>query len=759
MGPVATENLGVVKMVRQSLIWLVLASLVVFSSPGQGDLCFAQDETEADEEELQSPLAEEPETVEEYFDAVLLMLRLSRPELAARYLNGLMQLDPDDEALLELRQKHGTGTFLELGRFEELQPLADQLVGRLTEASLAVINDPGYVEDLMTKLSGSAREKAEAVNELKQLGPHACMPLLQQLNAQDSSVDRDLIMYTLIELGEPAVSPLLGALRRPGDQLRAHVLEILGFIGRKENVLPHLWSPAFAEGEPNAVRTAARIAIARILYGDAEKVTRIPSFGIPSRVETAALEHFRGNVTWETGEDDRVDVWTWDEAAGTVREHRVTPVSASLFTGRRFAGDLLKLTPGDEDAQALFLALTLATERYRAGWDQPLSAGPGTAHDLALLAGENAVERTLRLALKEDNVAAAEAALVVLGKNGTRHLLSNRDGEGSAILDALNSPHERIQFQAASTIMQLDPQKPFRGAARVVEVFARTLNGTPQPRTVVIDPNVDRANHVAALVGSLGYDSDVAVTGMEGFRQIAAHGDTELAILHLNTIRWELSQTVTNLRADARTAGVPIAIYGPQGLQGRVQHLIRDHQPVVYLAEANNPSDVARTIRPFLARISPPALTDQQRAQQISAAAYWLRHIGQGRRTDVFDLTPAEDALAEAVSDERVARDALIALAAIGSASSQQRLADAALAPGYAVEVRETAALQLAFHIQQFGVLLKNGQLTSLQSAWESAAEPVLKTALSSVIGSLGPQQEAVTRQLQNFQGDATPVE
>lgn len=746
-------------MVRRNLLVIVLASLVVFSAPGSGGRCFAQDETETADQEFETPLAEEPETVGEYFDAVLLMLRLSRPELAARYLNGLMQLEPSDEDLLALREEHGTGTFLQLTRFDELQPQAGELVDRLTAASLAVINDPAYVDDLMAKLGGSAREKSEAVNELKQLGPHACIPLLRQLNSDDSSIDRDLLIYTLIELGEPAVPPLLGALRGGDDRLRGHVLEILGFVGRKETVLPHLWRPAFSDGEPPAIHVAARRAIARIMYGDVEMVARIPSFGIPARVERAALEYFRGEVAWETGEDDKVGVWTWDSAAGTVREHRVSPPSASLFTAQQLARDLMQLAPGDEQAQALFLAIVLAGERYAAGWDQPIGSGPGSAHDLALVAGEAAVERALRRALEENSVAAAESALNVLGKIGTRHLLSSTDGEGSVLLESLDSPHERVRFAAASAVMQLDPQQPIRGANRVVDIFARTLNGNPEPRTVVIDPNVGRANHVAALIGNLGYQSEIATTGIDGFRQIAAHGDTELAVLHLNTIRWELSQTITNLRADARTAGVPIAIYGPQGLQGRVQHLLRDYQPAVYLPEADQSSDIARTLRPFLAQVSPPALTDQQRADRIAAAAYWLRHIAQGRRTNVFDLSPAEDALAAAVDEERVARDALIALGAIGTPSAQQRLADAALAPGYPLEIRETAALQLAFHIQQFGALLRNGNLAAVQDAWESATEPALKTALASVIGSLGPTPEAVTRQLENYQGGATPVE
>ena len=51
---------------------------------------------------------------------------------------------------------------------------------------------------------------------------------------------------------------------------------------------------------------------------------------------------------------------------------------------------------------------------------------------------------------------------------------------------------------------------------------------------------------------------------------------------------------------------------------------------------------------------------------------------------------------------------------------------------------RETAALQLAFHIQRFGRLLKNGQLDAVQNAWEAATEPAKQRGMRVVILRLG---------------------
>lgn len=721
---------------------------------------FAQEsefEETAPETPQTSPLAREPRNADEYFDAVLLMARLNRLELAQRYLAELLALNPDDATLLALREKHGTGTFLQLSRLESLRPQSQELLQRLTQASLAQVNDPAYLNGVLDKLSGSPREQAEAIDELKHLGSAAVPPLLQRLGNPQSGVDRSLVISTLIQLGEPAVGPLLGAVRAPQERLRGDVIEALGYIGMRERVLPHLWYPAFAPNSPDGVRSAARAAIARILYGDAERIARIPSFGVGEKLRESGRDFLRGDVEWETGEDGLVAVWSWDDAAGTVAEHRVTPTSASLFFGQLLARDAMGLEPGDLDGQALYLALALATDVERTGWDQPAPVGPGTAHDLALIAGAATAERVLELSLAENNAAAALQALRVLGEVGTRHLLLPSGESEPALLRALDAADARVQFAAATAVMQLDPQQAFSGAERVVEIFARELAGSELNQSVIIDPNRDRATIVASLVRALGFETSIAGTGREGF-VLASTRPVELAVVHLNSVRWELSQTIANFRADARTRNVPIAIYGPRGMEPAIEELL-DAEPVVYVSEANDTRDLSRALKPLLAQVTPPPLTNDQRAAQRAAAVYWLRHIAEGNRTGIFDLKPAEEALSDAVNDPALADDALIAMGGVPTPSSQARLAQTAFAPALDVAVRRTAALQLAFHIQRFGSLIDNGTLADLQTAYSQASDPALQTALAAVIGSLKPTDEAVSRALRDSALPITPAD
>jgi hypothetical protein len=275
------------------------------------------------DEAVVSPLPQEPETPHQLFDAILLTLRLDRPEIALRYLDTLLKLEPDDATLLAIREKHGTGTFLELSRIKALQPQAEDLLQRVAGAALRRINDPAFVDGVITSLGGSPREHMEALNELKHLGSAAVPPLFKRLAAPTAQTDRALLLNTLVQLGEPAVAPLLGAVRVPQEELRSDVIELLGYLGARDDVAPHLWYPAYGEGQPAGVQNAAKRALARKLYGSSEAVARLPSAGIADRLRKTARLHLKGAATWEVGEDGLVGLWTWDAAAGTVVEHRV----------------------------------------------------------------------------------------------------------------------------------------------------------------------------------------------------------------------------------------------------------------------------------------------------------------------------------------------------------------------------------------------------------------------------------------------------
>lgn len=695
----------------------------------------------------ESPLLVEPTTPEEAFDAVLLSVDLARPRLARQYLELLMSFNPDAEALLRIREEHGAAAFLRLANIEALQPLSQQLLEQMNQAFREWATDPSRIEGLIDRLSGPPQQREVAVIELRGLGPIAVPALLKALTDPDRANQRDVIVYTLTRLGQQVIPPLLGALDAPHPGVQAAAIEALGWIGGSK-VAAHLWYPAFAPNVPVGMQTTARAALARIFDTPADRVRSVTPFDAAEELKKLALRHLRYEHEWRVDDQGMVVFWSWLPEQQTIGSSLIPPRAASLFMGSRFARQALSLAPEDPDIQALYLALALASDAYRSGAGQPLPTGPGTAYNLALSSGPEVVVRALELALENGNAASAVGALKALARLGSRQLVA----EGtSPVIAALNFPDFSVQFTAAQTVLELEPETPFPESHRIVDILQRGLRDGGRPTAVVIDPNSQRAANIAAVLNQLGYESRPVQTGRAGFQLAAERGDVELVAIHANTINWELTPTIANFRADSRTAGLPIAVYGETAANGRLENLLSSYENITYVAATTDPQALSGQLRPFLQSLDSAGATRQERAQRRSAAADWLAYIVQANRQDLFPLASAEEALFSAVPDPSLASAALFTLAAIPTRTAQERLQEIASNQSLPAEIREMAAMQLAYHIQRFSLLLSDRQIVELKTVWTTTTDPGLKTALASVMGVLKPSPKQVSQRLQEF--------
>ncbi len=362
------------------------------------------------------------------------------------------------------------------------------------------------------------------------------------------------------------------------------------------------------------------------------------------------------------------------------------------------------MSPDKQDVQTLYLAMALALEAYQVGWNEPLPQGQGTAFNLALLSGPVAVSQVLALAMKQGHSTSAIAALKVLGQIGSRNLFYEQLDKHSSIIAALNFPDRRVQFAAATTIMQLDPDKTFPGATRVISILTRALRGEGTQAAIVVDSSIPRGQTMAGMFQELGYETTPVQTGKAGFKAATERMDVEFIALQFNTMRWGLTQTIANLRADSRTANIPIVIYGPLRLKNKIEYSTRYYPLVHYIVESENTNDIGRQLKPFLNSLKTPELTGELRSEYRTAALYWLAHIASSPRVNIFDLTPVEKPLLNLVPDRNLASDALITLGGIPTRSAQSDLVKVVSNKMFDSDVKEIAALQLAFHIQKFGL-------------------------------------------------------
>jgi len=731
------------------MLWLASCSLVS-TTP----VLWGQDEPAAPPPLIasspDSPFVVEPQTPSELFDAVVLSMRLARPGLAGVYLQKFMATNPDDNLLLQLREKHGPAVFLKFSNSKPLQPLSIQLLDRVNAAFRKQAEDPRRIDGLIDDLQGTPRERETALIALRG-GRAAVVPrLLQKMGRPRNDQERDLLLYALTRLGSDVVPPLIGALDASDPDFRATVIEALGWIRSAESI-PYLWYPAFGPNEPPGVQTAAREAIGRIKRQSPDQLGRVTSFGVAREIERLAIAHFRRQSVWESTPDGRVQLWYWDQAKGTVSRAQVSSDAASLFVGTRLARQALALAPKNTSLQALFVGFALADAVKQSGGQLPLPVGPGTAHNLALVAGPDVVSQSLTQALRFHNRESALGSIHAMSQIGTRNQLRLTDGQRSPIQSALSYPDRRIQLVAAAAILQLDPETPFAGSSRVVHILGRALQDEGVDTCLVVDGNSERGQRMGRLIAQNDFTLRMDATGRDAFRTASERTDIELIALHMNVARWPLSQTIANLRADARTASIPIVIYGPQEMRGRLNALLRRDERLGWLPDSQTAENLSGNLKRFLDQAQGPQLTAEERAQQRATAAYWLAHIANRNRNRVFDIRPVQGALFTASNDVHLVDNALTALASVPTAATQNRFHELAVEATREPAVRESAAIQLAFHIQRFGLLLNNAKVAQLHNAWQTADSPQVATALASVIGSLKPNPQLVDQRLRNF--------
>jgi hypothetical protein len=698
-----------------------------------------------------SPLLTEPKTPEEMFAASSLLVDLARFDLAKIYLEQFLAADPADDVYLALREKFGTGEFLRLSRIKTLNPAARTILQRLNQISRMQAADAAFVVSLVARLFGSPTERDLAILELRNAGPPAVPEVLHQLAVRDDAKDRDALVMALVGMDKQVVPVLIGALQSPESSVRTGAIEALQLLKANE-ATPFLWSLGYSPNSEPGTATAARRALAFLTTGRADRTERLSSSLAVEELRARAwglyTEQYSLADVLADQPTDAITVWRWDSATERVQPSEVRVQDAGLDLATRLSREALTISPERADLQRLHLGTLLASEVQRTGWDQPMSIAGDAPWQAAVSAGEPILLDVLKDALAWGRNDTAWAALQALNQIASREVLRNSLGSPSPVLAALNSPDPRVQFAAAIVVLRAEPRTVFPSASRVTAILRRALTDPGQARALVIDADKDRGTTVGGFLSEQGYDPVVAVTGRDGFRLAAETAGIELVVIQANVIRWDLTQTVANFRADSRTAFLPLVIYGPEETRSLTHRLVTRNQPATFAADSAAAAAFWEQVQPFVKRFRSPAISGQQRAEFKSLAAYWLATIANGPMSPLFDVTSAETELLPLVEDPDVAANVLSALASIPTAKVQSRLADFALNTRLPKAVRLQATNQLSAHITRYGLVLTADEVDALAQLWGSTNDVELQAALAAVMGTLRPSAGLIGERL-----------
>lgn len=702
-----------------------------------------------------SPLLKEPGTPEEMFDAIVLLVDLARFDIAGGYLRQFNAGNPSDALLQTLRDKHGTATFVRLTRIPALRNDALPLLDRLNAASRKQAEDPAYIDGLMDRLNGTPLDRELAVRELRNAGERAVPQILQRLATTKSDSERDQLILALTRMGQPVVPAVTAAIDSSNAVVRDGCIKVVELL-EAESAVPKLWPLAVGPNIEAGTRDGARKAIARIRFGDRSRVDRLS--------DSLAVEELRRRVVQllssvttapdeaaAPGVEDSLTVWTWNNDEQTLTSRDVTRNEYVMSQATRSATDMFQIDPERAQIQTLYLLTMLATEVQRVGWDEVLTAETSLPMQMAVASGVETLQSVLEQAMAMGRTDAVWAALQGLSALASPELVRGQGGQSSPVFKALNFPDPRVQFAAAVALLRSDPSLKFPQGSRVVEVLRRSLRDSDAARAVIIHPDKAESATLTAYLTTQGFDPIVTATGREGFLQAAEQAGTQLVVVHANVSNWTLTQTLANLRADSRTAFLPIVVYGPDNVRGATARLIARTGNAVFVGESPAADSFWMQALPLLQQRQTPPISPQQRADFKSLAVFWLAELLTSGTASGIDLRPAAAELLPLVDDDAVALNAVVGLGQIGTAAVQSRLAEFALNERLPIETRRAAARELATHIPRFGLFLSAMEAARVTAGWERATDPELQARLAAVVGGFKPNTGLVGDRLRKL--------
>ncbi len=348
---------------------------------------------------------------------------------------------------------------------------------------------------------------------------------------------------------------LVAALPTASTEDRVLAMKIMAVSG-DAHLAAYLLEWQFA-GEEEQVRQAAAEAVRRLWPGK-------------DRPQTAA----------------QAVSWLVQQVRQLLKQHGDPFYSGSDQTGKKavaLSRGAVRIAPNDAAARAVNVAALAATGG--------LSDGPDEA------VGQAALEIALE------------------ARNGAAVLRLLKD-QAACLTRAVAMPDPAVRLRAAIGLLQKD--HPVRGQGLARTIVADMASGSVEPEAVVIDARGAVSTVMAGLVQDQGYDVVRCRTGQQGFDAAVGLLQCELVFVHSNCVRWGLSSTVANLRADARTARTPIVVYGPEHDRLTMERL-QQTWPGIYvitepLSEINFASELTR------AQVPGPRLSRSVRERLIGQA-------------------------------------------------------------------------------------------------------------------------------------------
>ncbi|HEY1601151.1 MAG TPA: hypothetical protein VGG64_16230 [Pirellulales bacterium] len=729
------------RILRCAVLLGVLASCTAASAQALSGAAKPVGARTADDPVIKALLSANPTTPAELVRASKILVDLGHPALAQPFVQRLLALKLTDEQMADLVTEVGSAVLLRLGRERQLNPGSGQFCNAALDGAQRFARDPSRLTELVKQLHGATpHEHAVLVAALRPGDGAAVAALVAALADPARAAESSAICQTLVELGPESAAPLVAVLESSDKRLLVYVLDVLGQI-EDPAVADYFLAPALAPGTAPEVAAAGHTALTIYFTRPPNPDQAAARLHECVRTILGGFRHPDRRTAAET--EPATIAWRWDDQKKRLVGESVPPAAASLLTAVRLATDAHLLLPNSVPIRRLYLS-TLAQAIGYVGREPGAAAHIAKAQDVFAHVSIDDWQDLLSFALEDDQPATAAVAAQKLGASHDKYLLYAHSPQASGLVRALVHPDRSLRYAALSAIMQLAPHDPYPGAGQVAESLEFFARSSGAPRALVAAATGAEAGRLGGLLAQLGYEPDTATDAAGVFRLVRTGADYELILVDTALGLPTSGQLIQRLRADSRTARIPLALVSLADEKPKAERLAARYPLCVAVTRTHDAAHTQYEVARLLRAAGRSEVDRDERRQQGVKALEWIATLATERQR-VYDLRKLDAAVISGVDAPGLTAPAIAALAKLDTPRAQRALVNLASRLVAPIADRQAAAHAFADSVSRVGTLLKSDEILGQYDRYNASETQSKDTqqVLASILDSIEARAQA----------------
>jgi len=457
-----------------------------------------------------------------------------------------------------------------------------------------------------------------------------------------------------------------------------------------------------------------------------------------------AYQYFQGTASLYAYPYEHFNnVWSYDPFVGLVAMPVPTEVFGQIMA-MQLASRALELDSANRDALSYFVAANLKRENdLPEGEVDPIYADTQYSPEFyATVFGTDVCLDVLALALDNLDTPLVRDALAALAyTTGGSNLFASHQGR-QPLLEALQYPDRRVQYESALTLGRALPRERFAGDVAVVPLLASAVRSGGESFALVLADDEEDQRVIADRLDQQGFSVLGSASSVGALEAVIAQSSA----IDLIVIRYPKLQNahivLNNLRVLPQTIAAPVlAVSSGADLAAMRRDFRNDLR--VKAAPWASVEAFETAVDDLLQRAAGGRMEEADAEIYAIEALAVLEDIAV-TNSPTYNIADAESALLDAMDHRSGGTRLLVAkiLSLINSEQAQRDLFDAAMASEQSEQVE--LLNDVAASIKQFGSLLQDRQIRSLVRLVAEAEDETAEAA-ARVHGALNlPTDEAI---------------